>query len=126
MNMDHLDLAETSVEKILQEDLDRQVGPAKADMKTMRKIAKTKFDRYEQKRLYKAQRIYQYEMHEKKLLHQGVYGKHGQRHSSPEIAMVKNFSKMPPLKVLRDPNKNQVRTASLLGISAAQLKKLHV
>ena len=40
--------------------------------------------------------------------------------------MIKNISKMPPLKILSDPSKNQIKTASLLGISGAQLKKMAI
>ena len=47
----------------------------------------------------------------------------GQPSMSPEMSMMKNFSKMPPLKIIRDPSKNPVKAASLLGISAGQLKK---
>ena len=66
-------------------------------------------------------------MHQKYLSNQEHLAKargEYQRHSSPEISMIKNISKMPPLKILSDPNKNQIKTASLLGISATQLKKL--
>ena len=54
--MDHLDLADNSSSKILQEDLAKEAnaGPVKTDMKTMKAIAKVKLDRYEQRRLYKA------------------------------------------------------------------------
>ena len=47
--MDHLDLADNSTNKILQEDLTREAnaGPVKTDMKTMKAIAKVKLDRYE-------------------------------------------------------------------------------
>ena len=63
--MDHADLVENSIEQIMKEDIAKQVGPAKTAMKTMKTIAKVKLDRYEQRRLYKAQKIYQYEIHQK-------------------------------------------------------------
>ena len=65
LNMDHADLVENSIEQIMKEDISKQVGPAKTAMKTMKTIAKVKLDRYEQRRLYKAQKIYQYEIHQK-------------------------------------------------------------
>ena len=47
--MDHMDLLDNSINKILQDDLvkENNAGPVKTDMKTMKTIAKVKLDRYE-------------------------------------------------------------------------------
>lgn len=52
--MDPSDLVENSLKQIIQEELNKQKGPVKMDAKTIKTIAKVKFDRYEQRRLYKA------------------------------------------------------------------------